>query len=91
MAEANREPKRSEGVLTQVCVNCGNEYFFESELPPNHMTCERCGGHVFRSFFAVTNADEVEQDFEEMTSRDTAPDDPGTDVVPGDLYDLNNP
>jgi hypothetical protein len=91
MAEANRKTRRAEGVLTQVCVQCGKEYFFESEPPPRDQICGRCGGKVFRSFFAVMNSDDVEQDIQEATSRDTAPDDPGTDVVPGDLYDLNNP
>jgi len=91
MAESSSRPGRDENVLTQVCVSCGKEYFYESDAPPRDQTCERCGGQVFRSFYAVTDGDEVEQDFQDMTARDTATDDPGTDITPGDLHDLNNP
>jgi hypothetical protein len=91
MTQADRGPEPADGLLTQVCVNCGQEYFFESEPPPRDMVCERCGHLVFRSFFEVTAPDDVNEDFEETTHRDTATDDPGTDIVPGDLYDLNNP
>jgi hypothetical protein len=58
--------------------------------PPQHLTCERCGGKVFRSFDAVTKEDEVRADFREATERDTATDDPATDVTRGDLQDLVN-
>ncbi|MGH7552279.1 MAG: hypothetical protein ACREMQ_04560 [Longimicrobiales bacterium] len=60
-----------------------------SELPQD-LTCERCGGKVFRSFDAVTKDDEVRADFREATERDTATDDPATDVTRGDLQDLVN-
>jgi hypothetical protein len=30
-------------------------------------------------------------DFRETTDRDITPEDPGTEVSRGDLYDLNNP
>ena len=81
----------AQGVLTQVCVQCGKEYFYDRQEPPANQTCERCGNQVFRSFFAVTDNDEVEQDFRDNTDRDTATDDPGTDITPSDLADLNNP
>ncbi|MCI0433151.1 MAG: hypothetical protein L0271_05800 [Gemmatimonadetes bacterium] len=57
---------------------------------PQDLTCERCGGKVFRSFDAVTKDDEVRADFREATERDTATDDPATDVTRGDLQDLVN-
>lgn len=88
---ADSGSRGAQGVLTQVCVQCGNEYFYDREEPPRDQTCERCGNKVFRSFFAVTDNDEVEKDFRETTDRDTAPDDPATDVTPSDLADLNNP
>ncbi|MGQ0561942.1 MAG: hypothetical protein ACT443_08730 [Gemmatimonadota bacterium] len=81
----------SEGVLTQVCLECGKHYFFDEEEPPAEMKCERCGNRVFRSFFATTTEDEVVDDFSETTDRDVNTDDPATDVTRGDLYDLNNP
>jgi hypothetical protein len=82
----------AEGVTTQVCVECGNEYYFDhgSEAPVD-LTCERCGNKVFRAFFADTSNDEVVTDFAESTERDLKTDDPATDVARGDLYDLNNP
>ncbi len=91
MAEGNERSERAEGVLTQVCMNCGNEYFYDQIEPPRDQVCGRCGGQVFRSFFDVTNGDPVEQDFQDTTGRDLATDDPATDVTAGDLYDLNNP
>lgn len=81
----------ADGVLVQVCVECGKEYFFEETPPPAEQQCERCGNTVFRSFFHVTGDDEVEAEFRESTERDLTPDEPATDVTRGDLYDLNNP
>jgi DNA-directed RNA polymerase subunit RPC12/RpoP len=85
------ESQLSTGVLVQVCVECGKEYFYEDEQPPAHQQCEKCGNTVFRSFFDVTDGDETVADFEETTSRDLTTEDPATDVTRGDLYDLNNP
>ncbi|MGQ0813305.1 MAG: hypothetical protein ACT4O1_02440 [Gemmatimonadota bacterium] len=81
----------AEGVLIQVCVECGKEYFFDESEPPADLTCERCGNPVFRSFFDVTSDDDVVEDFDETTERDLLTDDPATEVSRGDLYDLNNP
>ena len=81
----------TDGVLTQVCVECGKEYFYDDEPPPSEQECERCGNKVFRSFFDATGPDEAAADFKETTERDTNTDDPATDVTSGDLYDLNNP
>ena len=81
----------SDGVLVQVCVECGKHYYYDDAEPPADQTCERCGNTVFRSFFDATAPDDVETDYKEMTERDLATDDPATDVTRGDLYDLNNP
>ena len=45
---------------------------------------------MFRSFDAATKDDDVRADFREATERDTATDDPATDVTRGDLQDLVN-
>ena len=82
---------RSEGVLVQVCVECGQHYFFDTSPPPPDQRCERCGNTVFRSFYDVTTPDEVVADYRETTERDLTTDAPATDVTRGDLYDLNNP
>jgi hypothetical protein len=87
MADETRPP---EGILLQVCIECGKEYMFEDAEPPAHLACERCGGTVFRPFFTATRDDEVQADFREVTERDTATDDGPTDIVSGDLADLGN-
>jgi DNA-directed RNA polymerase subunit RPC12/RpoP len=79
-----------EGVLVQVCIQCGREYMFEGEEPAADMTCGKCGGVVFRSFFAETRKDEALTDFRESTERDTLTTDGPTDVAPGDLHDLGS-
>jgi DNA-directed RNA polymerase subunit RPC12/RpoP len=91
--ERKAEPRSgmADGVLVQVCVECGKEYFYDDSEPPADQKCERCGNTVFRSFFDVTSEDEVETDFADTTERDVTPDQPATDVTRGDLYDLNNP
>jgi DNA-directed RNA polymerase subunit RPC12/RpoP len=76
------------GVLTLVCLKCGNEYYFTSERPQSGMTCEKCGGAVFREFFSG-DGDEAREDFQETTGRDLDPDDAEGDALPGDLIDLN--
>lgn len=79
------------GVLVQVCEQCGKEYFFDDEQPPDDLTCEKCGGRVFRSFYDVSRDDEAARDFEESTERDLATDAGPSDVERGDVSDLNNP
>ena len=81
---------RSGGVLVQVCLECGKQYFFDREQPAGDLTCEKCGNGVFRSFFAEWKPGEASQDFTESTERDLRTDDPATDVTRGDLQDLNN-
>ena len=81
-----REPVDT--LLTLVCENCGKDYFFDDEPPPADMKCEKCGGTVFRSFYESVG-DEAADDFRDSTDRDTDPDDPEGDVMPGDIMDLN--
>ena len=84
------DDQRAGDVLVQVCLECGKEYIFEEVGPPDDLTCEKCGSTVFRSFYARTREDDVDEDFRESTERDTATDDPATDVTRGDLQDLGN-
>jgi DNA-directed RNA polymerase subunit RPC12/RpoP len=80
----------ADGVLTQVCLECGKEYLFDKAQPPADLVCEKCGNSVFRSFFTVRGYDEVEADFQRSTERDLAPNDTEADVTLGDIMDLNN-
>lgn len=86
-APRGREPVQE--VLTLICEKCGKDYFFEDEAPPEGMTCEKCGGTVFRAF-DTTVGDEASDDFRDSTERDLDPDDAEGDTLPGDLMDLNN-
>lgn len=88
MVENNQNLDDADDLLTVVCVKCGKEYYFEDEEPPEGLTCEKCGGKVFRSFDTVSG-DEAVEDFEETTGRDMDTDDSGTDTLPGDVLDLN--
>jgi hypothetical protein len=83
-----RTDEREEGVLTQVCLKCGTEYYFSGPEPPGELTCEKCGNEVFRSFYSPLG-DVVADDFEETTARDLDPDDAEGDAAPGDVLDLN--
>jgi DNA-directed RNA polymerase subunit RPC12/RpoP len=80
----------ADGVLTQVCMECGKEYLFDEAPPPAGLVCEKCGNAVFRSFFTVRRHDDVEADFRASTERDLAPDDTEADVTRVDVMDLNN-
>jgi predicted nucleic acid-binding Zn-ribbon protein len=86
---AQRE-EGSDGVLVQICLECGKEYMFDDGNPPDDLSCDKCGNTVFRSFFAATEDDDVAADYREVTERDTATTDPASDVTRGDLHDLGN-
>jgi predicted nucleic-acid-binding Zn-ribbon protein len=78
----------SDGVLTLICLKCGNEYYASEDGPPAGLTCEKCGSTVFREFFSAAEDDEASRDFRETTERDLDSDDPEGDTLPGDLIDL---
>jgi hypothetical protein len=79
------------GVLVQVCIQCGKEYMFDSDEPPTDLACDKCGSSVFRSFVAETGGGRGDDDFRaSSTERDTLTTDPATDVTQGDLHDLGN-
>lgn len=80
----------TQGVLTQVCLECGKEYSYEDEDPPADLECEKCGNVVFRSFFTPTEGDDVEEDYRALTERDLATNDDANDVTRADVMDLDN-
>lgn len=82
--------KGPEGMLTLVCLTCGKEKYF-ADQPPGDVTCDRCGGTVFRNFFTPTTPDEATLSGLEETSRSMALDEESPDTAPGDLEDLNRP
>ena len=79
-----------EGLLTLVCLTCGNHKDFD-DAPPAALTCERCGGTVFRNFFTPTERDEATISQLEETARSIALDEESPDISADELRDLNNP
>ena len=79
-----------DGMLTLVCITCGNELFFTTK-PPADEACPRCGGTVFRSFFTPTVQDEVTESMLEDTTRSISLDGGSTDSTAGDIRELNSP
>jgi predicted nucleic acid-binding Zn-ribbon protein len=86
---AEKQP-RSDGVLVQICIECGKEYTFDDRSTPEDLTCEKCGNTVFRAFHASRRSDEAADDFRDSTDRDVLTTDSASDVTRGDLHDLNN-
>lgn len=88
-SRGGQSPASGDGeILVQVCVECGREYTFEDEPPPEDLKCDKCGGTVFRSYFETEQPSEALQDFADTTERDMRPDDPEGDTTRGDLVDL---
>ncbi len=90
-ADARTDRDGPEGLLTLVCLTCGNEKFFEEQAPRGTVTCERCGGTVFRNFFTPTEPDEATLSQLEETARSTALDEDSPEISADELRDLNNP
>ncbi|MGH7717519.1 MAG: hypothetical protein ACREON_01570 [Gemmatimonadaceae bacterium] len=83
----SREPQ---GVLTLVCLTCGNHKDFD-DTPPPAVTCERCGGTVFRNFYTPTVADDATLAQLEDATRSITLDGGSPGTAPDELRDLNNP
>jgi hypothetical protein len=84
-------PDRSgpHGVLTLVCLTCGNERFYEHSVPKT-VTCDKCGGSVFRNFATPTEPDEASIAQLEEQARSISYGDASPDTLPGDLRDLDS-
>lgn len=89
-APANQS-RAAEGLLTLVCLTCGNEKYVDSPAAPPVSLCERCGGTVFRSFFTPTEPDDAIISQLEATARSVAFDEESPGTSPDEVQDLNNP
>jgi DNA-directed RNA polymerase subunit RPC12/RpoP len=84
------DPERTSGeVSVLICLECGKEYMFEEEPPPEDLRCEKCGNSVFRPYVVAARSDDAEDDFRAATERDTSPEEGPGDVKPGDVRDIN--
>ncbi len=79
-----------EGVLTLVCLTCGDERFFSDGPPDGNETCLRCGSTVFRRFFTPTTRDEATESFFEDTRRSITLDGESPDTSPDEVRELDN-
>lgn len=77
------------GVVTLVCLTCGNEKFFDKAVPDD-VTCEKCGGTVFRNFATPTEPDEAAIAQMEEQARSMSYGDSSPDTTPDDLRDLDS-
>lgn len=78
------------GVVTLVCLTCGKEKFYEQAAPPPRVTCDQCGGSVFRQFATPTEPDEATIAQLEEQARSIAYGDPSPDTVQDEVRDLDN-
>ena len=76
------------GLVTLICVTCGNDYSFERAVP-NALTCEKCGSTVFRSFATPTEPDDATIATLEEQARSISYGDSSPDTAPGDVRDLD--
>ena len=76
------------GLITMVCITCGNEKFFDKELPSS-IKCDKCGNTVFRQFATPTEPDEATISQLEEQARSIAYGDASPETSPDELRDLD--
>ena len=81
---ANEGPR---GIVTMVCLGCGNERFFDDAVPSS-LKCDKCGGTVFRTFATPTEPDEASIASLEEQARSLSYGDPSPDTA-ADVRDLD--
>jgi predicted nucleic acid-binding Zn-ribbon protein len=76
------------GLITLVCLTCGNEHFYDHTVPVS-VKCEKCGGTVFRQYATPTEPDDATIAQLEAQTRSIALDDDAPDTTPDDVRDLD--
>ena len=77
------------GIVTLVCLTCGQEKFYDQSVP-DAVKCEKCGGTVFRSFATPTEPDEASIAQLEDQARSISYGDPSPESSADDLRDLDS-
>jgi hypothetical protein len=80
--------KGTQGLVTLVCLTCGNERFFDKAVP-NAVACDKCGGTVFRTFATPTEPDDATIATLEEQARSISYGDSSPDTGPADVRDLD--
>lgn len=78
------------GLVTMVCLTCGNEKFFDGAVPSS-LKCDKCGSTVFRQFATPTEPDEASLSQLEEQARSMSYGDSSPQTTADDLRDLDNP
>jgi DNA-directed RNA polymerase subunit RPC12/RpoP len=76
------------GLITLVCLTCGNEHFHDDSVPPS-VKCDKCGGTVFRQFATPTEPDEAAIAQLHEQARSIALDDDSPATTADDVRDLD--
>ena len=76
------------GLITMVCITCGNEKFFDTQLPSS-IKCDKCGNTVFRQFATPTEPDEATISQLEEQARSISYGDSSPQTSPDELRDLD--
>lgn len=82
------DDKGPTGLITLVCLTCGNEKFYDTAVP-NAVTCDKCGGTVFRTFATPTEPDDATVATLEEQARSISYGDSSPDTSAGDVRDLD--
>ena len=77
----------TQGIITLVCITCGNEKSYDDQLP-SHLTCDKCGSTVFRQFATPTEPDEATIAQLEDQARSIGLGDASPDTSADDVRDL---
>jgi hypothetical protein len=76
------------GLVTLVCLTCGNENTYDQSVPSS-VRCAKCGGTVFRQFATPTEPDEATIAQLEEQARSIALDDDSPQTSRDDVRDLD--
>lgn len=87
--DAGADAAREGGAITtMVCITCGNEEFFEKQVPDT-LTCRKCQGTVFRAFETPAANDEIAVAQLEEQARSMAYGDASPATSPDEVRDLD--
>lgn len=76
------------GLVTLICLTCGNEHFYDREVP-HSVKCDKCSGTVFRQFATPTEPDEAAVAQLEEQARSISYGDASPETTRGDVSDLD--
>lgn len=76
------------GLITLVCLTCGNEHFYDYAVPVS-VKCEKCSGTVFRQYATPTEPDDAAIATLEAQTRSIALDDDSPETTADDVRDLD--